>query len=199
MQGRVCRDDADQGDVWKVVTLHDHLGSHEDVDGTGLDLFQDSLVGMLSRRGVAVHPGDAGRGTEDPDFLFQSLGPRSHTLESMTFASRAVTGSGDLVVAIMTLEEACLEMVGQRDTAVGTLERQAAVRAQDEVGEPPTVEKEKALFFLVDIFVKGGSESLRKETFLLPHIQDLDVGERLASHPLGEGQKPELPGTGVLV
>jgi len=56
-------------------------------------------------------------------------------------------------------------MVSQRHAAVGTLECQAAVRAQDEVGEPPAVEKKKALLLLFDIFLKGGSKPLRKETF----------------------------------
>jgi hypothetical protein len=117
----------------------------------------------------------------------------------MPFASRAVSRSGNLIVAIMTPERAFPEMVGQRDAAVGALERQAAVRAQDEVGEPPAVEKKKALLLLFDIFLKGGSELFRKETFLLPDIQDLDVGEGSAFNPFGERQELELAGPGVLV
>jgi hypothetical protein len=45
-------------------------------------------------------------------------------------------------------------MIGEGHAAVRTLESEATIRAEDKIGKPPAIEKEEALFFIFNIFLK---------------------------------------------
>ena len=90
-------------------------------------------------------------------------------------------------------------MVGEGDAAIGTLEGQATIRAEDEVGEAPTIEEEETLFLLFDISVKGRPHFLGEERPLLSEIDDLHLGKGLPLDPLQELKEAEFPGFGIVV
>jgi hypothetical protein len=45
-------------------------------------------------------------------------------------------------------------MIGERHAAVRTFESEAAIRTEDKIGKPSSIEKEEALFFIFNIFLK---------------------------------------------
>ncbi len=51
----------------------------------------------------------------------------------------------------MALERTIPEMVGEGDAAVRALECEPTVRAEDEIGKSPSVEKEETLFLVLNI------------------------------------------------
>jgi hypothetical protein len=70
----------------------------------------------------------------------------------------------DSVITIMTLERTIPEMIGQGDTAVGTFEGKAAVRAEDETGKSPSIEKKETLLLFFNVFLKSRLHLLREES-----------------------------------
>ena len=54
----------------------------------------------------------------------------------------------------MALERTIPEMVGERYTTVGTFKGEATIRAEDKMGESPSIEEEQALFLIFDILLK---------------------------------------------
>jgi hypothetical protein len=72
----------------------------------------------------------------------------------MSPASRTVSWCRDSIVTIVALERAIPKMVGQGDTAVGTFEGKAAIRTENKIGKPSSIEEEEALLPLSEILLK---------------------------------------------
>jgi hypothetical protein len=72
----------------------------------------------------------------------------------MPLTLRAVSRCRDSIVTIMALQRAISEMVGEGHATVWTLEGEAAIRTEDKIGKPSSIQKEKALFFSFDAFLK---------------------------------------------
>src|SRR5438093_1388105 len=59
-ENAVGREDADDGDAWKVVPLRHHLRPDEEIALARLERRQDPLRRAAPARGVAVEPADPG-------------------------------------------------------------------------------------------------------------------------------------------
>ena len=90
-------------------------------------------------------------------------------------------------------------MVGEGDATIGTLERQATIRAEDEVGEAPTIKEEEALSLFFDVSAKGCPHFFGEEGSLLFEIDDLHLGEGFSLDPLQELEEAEFPGFGIVI
>jgi hypothetical protein len=54
----------------------------------------------------------------------------------------------------MAQKRAIPEVIGECHAAVWTLEGLAAIRAEDKIGKPSSIEKEQALLFVFEIFLE---------------------------------------------
>ena len=63
------------------------------------------------------------------------------------------------------------EMIGEGYAAVRTLEGEAAIWAEDEIGKPSSIEKEQALLLIFDIFSECHLYLFREDTCLAPSYQ----------------------------
>ena len=160
----VCRNDPHECDLWEVMPLDDHLGADQDIDMTGFKPLQNVMVTVFPRCRVAIHSFNMSPGKQGSDLLLQALRSDPHPSKLMALALGAIGRRLDPIITVMTLERTIPEMIGQGDTAVGTFEGKAAVRAEDETGKSPSIEKEQALFFFFNILLKSGPHLLREES-----------------------------------
>jgi hypothetical protein len=54
----------------------------------------------------------------------------------------------------MALEGMIPEMMGERHAAIRTLDGEAAIRAENEIGKPSAIQKEQPVFSVFYIFLK---------------------------------------------
>ncbi len=153
MEGGIRRYDADEGHIWKVVAFDDHLRSHQDVGMAVFQFFQDLVMGAPPGRRIPVHSSHLRSGEQGPDLLFKAFGADANAPEPIAPAIGAVSRRLDLVVAVMALEGAVLQVMGEGHAAVGAFKGEAAIRAENEMGESPPVEE------------RGGSVSFLPHSF----------------------------------
>ena len=65
-QGGIGRHHADQSDIGVIVSFRNHLGAHQDIDGTTAQGAQNALVGRFGAGGVAIHTRQARRWKQGP-------------------------------------------------------------------------------------------------------------------------------------
>jgi hypothetical protein len=84
-------------------------------------------------------------------------------------------------------------MVSEGHTAVGAFKSEATIWTEDEVGKPPSIEKEKTLLFILDVPLKCVPDPLRKQSLSLLDIHHLYPWKRSPLHSLWEAQQSESP------
>jgi hypothetical protein len=84
-------------------------------------------------------------------------------------------------------------MVSEGHTAVWALKSEATIRAEDEVGKPPSIEKEKTLFLIPEGPLKRLPDPLRKQPFSFLDVNHLHLRERFPFNSLWETQQGESP------
>jgi hypothetical protein len=77
-------------------------------------------------------------------------------------------------------------MVSEGHAAVWTLKGEATIWAEDEIGKPPSIEKEKTLLFILDVSLKRLPDPLGKETLSFLDVNHLHLGERFPFNSLWE-------------
>ena len=193
MERCICRDDSHKGDIWEIMAFDDHLCSYQDVDLPRFEFLQDLLVSTFVRGRVTVHSLDLHAGEESSNLCFEALRTYPYTTKAVAATSGTISRRRNSVFAIVTLERAGSEMVSEGHTAVGALKSEAAIRAEDEVGKPPSIEKEKALFFVLDVPLKRLPEPLGKQPLSLLDIHHLYLWKKSPLHSLRETQQGESP------
>jgi hypothetical protein len=68
---------------------------------------------------------------------------------------RTISRGVDLIITVVTLKRIIPKMIRERHAAIGALKGKPTFRAEDEMGKPPSIEKEETLFFISPIFLKG--------------------------------------------
>jgi hypothetical protein len=89
-------------------------------------------------------------------------------------------------------------VIGERDTAVGTFEGEAAIRTEDKIGKPPSIEKEQALFLIFDILLKCRFYLFREKALLILHIHHLYPGKGFPFDPLRKIEETKFSFLGVI-
>jgi hypothetical protein len=97
----------------------------------------------------------------------------------------------------MALQGTIPEMISKRDTTIGTFKGKTTIRAEDKIGESPSVEEEQALFFISDVFLKGRSYPFRQKDLFISHIHHFHVGKRFSFDPFRECQETNFPYFGI--
>ncbi len=114
-------------------------------------------MGSLSRGRIMVHSPYLGSGEEAADLLLETLRSDADTAEPVPVAIGAVAGRFHSVIAVVALEGEILVMVREGHAAVWAFKGEAAIRAEDEIGKSPPIEKEEALLLLFNILLEGAS------------------------------------------
>ena len=148
VQREIGVDDSDERHIRKMQTFRDHLRADEDVDLAGAESraeFRDRRLCASSNR----HPSGARRlwekfaTTVDFDFLRAEPGINQCILA----AGRTFFRHGGGVPAQMAAQpRATRAMKGERDAAVRTIARFAAIAAQERGGETAAIEEQNGLF-----------------------------------------------------
>jgi len=110
----------------------------------------------------------------------------------MVLTSRTVSRGLNSIIAIMALHGMVSEMKGEGYAAVRTLEGEAAIRAEDEIGKPSSIEKEQTLLLIFYIFPERRLDLLREDTLLPLHINHLHSGKGPPFDPLREIEEMKL-------
>jgi len=110
----------------------------------------------------------------------------------MVLTSRTISRGLDSIIAIMTLHGMISEMIGEGYAAVRTLEGEAAIWAEDEIGKPSSIEKEQALLLIFYVFSECRFDFLREDTLLPLHINHLHSGKGSPFDPLREIEEMKL-------
>jgi hypothetical protein len=77
-------------------------------------------------------------------------------------------------------------MVSKGHAAVWALKGEATIWAEDEVGKPPSVEKEETLFLILDVSLKCLPDPLRKQPLSFLDVNHLHLWEKFPFHSLWE-------------
>jgi hypothetical protein len=110
----------------------------------------------------------------------------------MALTFRTISRGLDSIITIMTLQGMIPEMIGEGYAAVRTLEGEAAIWAEDEIGKPSSIEKEQALLLIFDIFSECHLYLFRKDTPFPLHINHLHPRKGLSFDPLREIEEMKL-------
>ena len=189
-------DDSDQRHARKIVPLGDHLRANQDVDLAFAKIGKDFPKLACPPRHVAVHAADARAREELGKLLLQFFRSFADVMKVLAAAGRARGRDAARVPAIMANQLVLPPVVGQRDRAIPAALGLAAAPADQEPGITAAVEQDQRLRagaeLHLDFFLEaaGNRDLGMRLTKLIPHVHDLDAGERPAPDALLE----ETPG-----
>src|SRR5688572_28143346 len=112
-ESRVNRDDADEGDVRKVVALRQHLRADKSINLSRTEIRQCLLEDAAARRRIAIYSGDAQGREELSEHLFELFGAFTDVVDVLLAARRTNLWHGLAVVAVVTNDNALAAMVGE--------------------------------------------------------------------------------------
>ena len=124
-------EDAHQRDAPEIESLGNHLRTDQNVGLSGFEVGDDGVEGLLGSHAVAVQPRDTRFGENPGNLLLDLLRPEAHRNHVRNLARRAFRRDLSRVAAIVADEFPPALVVGQRDVAMGTAGRPAALGALD--------------------------------------------------------------------
>jgi hypothetical protein len=104
-----------------------------------------------------IHSAHLRLGKNEVDLLFQAFCPDPDSPQTMSHALRTISRCRDSVITIMALQRPIPKMVGERHATVRAFKGETAIRTEDKIGKPPSIEEKEALSFIFDIFLKSCS------------------------------------------
>jgi hypothetical protein len=150
VEADIRRDDSDELDTGKIMTLGDHLGPDHDVDLFILERAQNAL-GMTATRGdVAIESHRAGIRKEASHFFFEPLGPDAQECGFRIPAAVADFRHGPHEITVVTAKEVVRGVKDERDVAVVAAFRMSTLETEDAGREAAAVEKEDRLASLLE-------------------------------------------------
>ena len=193
IQGQVSRQDSHQRHSRKIMSLHNHLGSHQNIRILFGKLCQDFFIAVLFPCGVRIHPEHPGTGKPPVELLLDLLGSRLKAQNIGRRAGGTLSRLLRLIAAVMT-HHFSPRMLGQGHVAVRTFHHAAAAAAGDKARIAPAVEKEydllpslQALIHqLLELLTENGAVPISQ---LLPQIHRVNQGQRPPRKPPVEGKQ----------
>ena len=203
-QERVDAEDAHQGHILEIQPLGHHLGAHHDVVLAAGEPGQQLFVGVLGGGGVLVHPQDACLREELCQLLLSLLGAEAAVLQCSAAGGAFLRGRVQLAAAVVTEQLVRRFVVDHRDAALCAFEHLAAVFTLGDGLVAPAVEQQDGLLFRFQIAADGIFERQADLARVAggqlgPHIDDLDMGQRVAAVPLGQPHQLGAPMLGCKV
>ena len=144
IQGEIRRHNPHQRHIFKIMPLHNHLGSDKNIRLPGLKGGEDFLMSSLFSGGIRVHPEHSGLGKQLFRHLLQLLGAGPKACDIGRTAGGAELRHGQGIAAVVTVQAAVfVERHGH--VAVGTLNRLPAGTAGHKACVASSVHKQHNL------------------------------------------------------
>ena len=199
VEAQVRRQDPHQGHVLEIQPLGHHLGTQENGDLLCLEPMEQDLV--VTGDSVRVHAEDLRLREELVELLLHLLGAGPYMLHQPAALIAPLPGPLG-VTAVVAHEPAVGAVVGQGNTAPGTLRHRPALPAQQHPAAAPAVEKENALLppaeVLRQLIPKRGADGAGVAgADLLPQVRDEDPGQGLPVVAAAEDQLLVRPPLGL--
>ena len=163
------------------MSLHDHLGTDQDVRLVLSELLKDTLVVPLPLRRIRIHTEYRRRREDLLHIALKLLRTEAEGREVRASAARAELHEPCLVAAVVTAQGA-IPVQGQGDVAVRALQRLTAAPAGHEIRVAAPVHEEHDLLLLLELLLHERIEPLREDApvslrQLLPQVDDLGLRE----------------------
>jgi hypothetical protein len=175
-----------------VVALGDHLRADEQVEFALAQRVQSALEIFVSADRVAIEAGDARLRKHPVQQLFQLLRASTEKINILAAAVDAGFGHGRGIATIVANHFVLALVMSERDGAVLAFERLAAGAAQHHRRISPAIEQNHDLLFAVEALFDLRGEFARDDLLVagflefLPHVDDLDLGQRTLLHAVGQ-------------
>ena len=134
-----------QGNIRKIMSFHDHLGSDENICFSLTERGQNSFMSVFSGRGVSIHSQNSCFRHQMAKHLFDFLCPQSKRRDIGRTAFRTPLRHRDRMSAIMTYQRVHIAhmifMCRHRYITMRTLYHISAISTRNKTGIPSAVNK----------------------------------------------------------
>ena len=187
------------------MSLGEHLRSDQDVDLARLEARQERFVASLPSHRVPIHSRDPAPGEQLAQELFDPLGAVARLLQVLAPAGLAAGGGLPAEPAVVAHRERRFPVEGHGDAAVGAVQGEAALPADELPGVAPPVQQDHRLFSRAEPLLDALAERSRDDGVgaFVPHdpahVDELDRSEWMPADPIGQGEErvPSLDRVGV--